>query len=255
MAMRINTNVAALKATRNLNVTTNRLSKSLNRLSTGLKINSAADGASALVAQHGMIVTAISPGVFKCAPVEEQIEEHLARMGPAVDACLRFGAGTMVAFTIQSDASDAKPPSLVVDAIARAGRIAQDAGVRIALENEPGYSAVGARGLANLIEAVGMENVGANWDPGNAWPYDPDIDSGPAILGDRVFNVHVKDTTERDGQREFDVPGEGSINWPAQIEGLRAIGYDGPIVVETHCQPRFEKTRASVAAVKELLAK
>ena len=49
MALRINTNVASLKATRNLNVTTNRLSKSLNRLSTGLKINSAADGASALV--------------------------------------------------------------------------------------------------------------------------------------------------------------------------------------------------------------
>ena len=49
MALRINTNVTALKATRNLNVTTTRLSKSLNRLSTGLKINSAADGASALV--------------------------------------------------------------------------------------------------------------------------------------------------------------------------------------------------------------
>jgi len=49
MALRINTNVAAIKANNSLDKTTNRLAKSLNRLSTGLRINSAADGSSALV--------------------------------------------------------------------------------------------------------------------------------------------------------------------------------------------------------------
>ena len=49
MALRINTNIAALNATRTLNNTTNRLTKSLARLSSGLRINSAADGSSALV--------------------------------------------------------------------------------------------------------------------------------------------------------------------------------------------------------------
>jgi len=49
MSLRIYTNVAALKANRSLDTTTDRLTKSLNRLSTGLRINSAADGSSALV--------------------------------------------------------------------------------------------------------------------------------------------------------------------------------------------------------------
>ena len=49
MALRINTNVAQIKATRNLDNSTSRLTKSLARLSTGLRINSAADGAAALM--------------------------------------------------------------------------------------------------------------------------------------------------------------------------------------------------------------
>jgi len=48
MGLRINTNVAALNATRQLNRTTNRLAKSLERLSSGLRINRAADDAAGL---------------------------------------------------------------------------------------------------------------------------------------------------------------------------------------------------------------
>ena len=45
MGLRINTNVPALNATRQLNRTMLRLSKSLERLSSGLRINRAADDA------------------------------------------------------------------------------------------------------------------------------------------------------------------------------------------------------------------
>ena len=48
MGLRINTNVAALNATRQLNRTTGRLAKSLERLSSGLRINRAADDAAGL---------------------------------------------------------------------------------------------------------------------------------------------------------------------------------------------------------------
>jgi len=49
MSLRINTNVASLRASNALSRTTGRLQKSLTRLSTGLRINSAADGAATLV--------------------------------------------------------------------------------------------------------------------------------------------------------------------------------------------------------------
>lgn len=48
MSIIVNTNMAALKTQRNLTTSTNSLSKALERMSTGLKINSAADDAAGL---------------------------------------------------------------------------------------------------------------------------------------------------------------------------------------------------------------
>ena len=48
MALVINTNIQALEAQRNLEVNTNMLSRSMNRLSSGLRVNSAADDAAGL---------------------------------------------------------------------------------------------------------------------------------------------------------------------------------------------------------------
>jgi len=48
MALTVNTNIASLIAQKNLNTTTNSLTKSIERLSTGLRINRAADDAAGL---------------------------------------------------------------------------------------------------------------------------------------------------------------------------------------------------------------
>ena len=53
MGLRINTNVAALNAARTLRNTTNDLNKSLERLSSGLRINHAADDAAGLAIAEG----------------------------------------------------------------------------------------------------------------------------------------------------------------------------------------------------------
>lgn len=54
MGMQINTNVAALNAHRNLTNTQNDLSKSLEKLSSGLRINRAADDAAGLAISEGL---------------------------------------------------------------------------------------------------------------------------------------------------------------------------------------------------------
>lgn len=53
MGLRVNTNVASLNAQRNLANTTNRLGRSLERLSSGLRINRAADDAAGLAISEG----------------------------------------------------------------------------------------------------------------------------------------------------------------------------------------------------------
>jgi len=54
MALRINTNVASINAQRNLNKSTSALNKSLERLSSGLRINRAADDAAGLAISESM---------------------------------------------------------------------------------------------------------------------------------------------------------------------------------------------------------
>jgi flagellin len=54
MGLSINTNVAALNAYRNLNTTQNDMSKSLEKLSSGFRINRAADDAAGLAISEGM---------------------------------------------------------------------------------------------------------------------------------------------------------------------------------------------------------
>jgi flagellin len=54
MGMSINTNLSALNTYRNLNATQNDLSKSLEKLSSGLRINRAADDASGLTISEGL---------------------------------------------------------------------------------------------------------------------------------------------------------------------------------------------------------
>jgi flagellin len=54
MGMQINTNIAALNAYRNLSSTQNDLSKSLEKLSSGLRINRAADDAAGLAISEGL---------------------------------------------------------------------------------------------------------------------------------------------------------------------------------------------------------
>ena len=54
MGMQINTNIAALNAYRNLSNTQNDMSKSLEKLSSGLRINRAADDAAGLAISEGL---------------------------------------------------------------------------------------------------------------------------------------------------------------------------------------------------------
>lgn len=54
MGMQINTNISALNVSRNLNQAQNSMSKSLERLSTGLRINRAADDAAGLTISEGL---------------------------------------------------------------------------------------------------------------------------------------------------------------------------------------------------------
>lgn len=90
--------------------------------------------------------------------------------------------------------------------------------------------------LLRMISDVGLDNMGVNLDPANLILYGKanPVDA-LGVIGRYVRDVHAKDgcypTDGRALGRETAL-GEGQVNFPALIAGLRALGYDGAITIE-----------------------
>jgi sugar phosphate isomerase/epimerase len=90
--------------------------------------------------------------------------------------------------------------------------------------------------LLRAIEDIGSPSVGVNFDPANLLMYGK---ANPVdaldIIGRYVRGVHAKDGDYPQNPRNLgpEKPlGEGRVNFPALVQKLRDIGYDGPLTIE-----------------------
>jgi sugar phosphate isomerase/epimerase len=209
-----------------------------------------------LVRQENIRITALSPGMFKAhlsdaAATEDEIRNVL----PAtLDLAARLDARLLIVFGFQrEDNEPADNFHRAVDYMRRAAEIAQKAGIRIAIENEPGFWCDTGKNTRELITTVGNTALGANWDPCNAYgttekPY-PD---GYEALKDVIINVHAKDTTK--GSLIQCVPiGDGAIDWQGQVQALLRDRPAKHITIETHCQPLIENSRKNVEILRKYM--
>lgn len=209
-----------------------------------------------LVERHRVEITAVSPGIFKHpfsnkAALEKELSEVLPK---TVEMAQRLGAGLIIVFGFERSKED--QPELygeAVNLLRRAAAVAEEAGMRLAIENEPGFWCDTGKNTARMIGDVGSKALGANWDPCNGYgtderPY-PD---GYEAIKEVITNVHVKDTQE--GALIKCVPvGEGAIDWKGQ---LRAIVHDRivrHVTIETHCLPLIEKSKQNVDTLRSYL--
>jgi sugar phosphate isomerase/epimerase len=213
--------------------------------------------AQALVKNNGLRVTALSPGIFKL-PLSQttKLEEELATTFPkTLDLAREFGASLVIAFGFQKEQNE-KPEmfSQVVDFMSRAAEKAGKEGIRIIIENEPGFWCDSGANTAKLIQAVNSPYLRANWDPCNGYgTAERPFPEGYEAVKQYIANVHVKDTKEGSMIRCVPV-GEGAVNWKGQ---LAALVRDQPvrhITIETHCLPLVEKSKQNVETLKQYLA-
>lgn len=109
--------------------------------------------------------------------------------------------------------------------------------------------------ILRVIEDVGTGNLGVNLDPANLLMYGK---ANPVdalkIIGRFVRDVHAKDGEYPTCGRELGVEkplGEGSVNFPALIRGLKDCGYDGAITIEREISG--EKQLADIRRAIEIL--
>ena len=207
----------------------------------------------ALVKSNGLRVTALSPGIFKL-PLSQtaKLEEELATTLPKTLALAsEFGASLVIAFGFQREQKE-KPEmfSRAVDFMSRAAEKAGKEGIRIIIENEPGFWCDSGANTAKLIQTVNSPSLRANWDPCNGYgTVERPFPEGYEAVKRYIANVHVKDTKEGSLIRCVPV-GEGAVNWKGQLAALVRDQLVRHITIETHCLPLVEKSKQNVETLK-----
>jgi hexulose-6-phosphate isomerase len=119
-----------------------------------------------------------------------------------------------------------------VAALSKLRHEAEARAVMLAIENVWNRFLLSPLEAADLIDRINSPYVGFYLDTGNVLAYGYPED-WVATLGGRIARVHAKDyDLRRPGLAGFCPLGEGSVNWPAVVQGLAACGYDGPLTYE-----------------------
>ena len=225
-----------------------------------------------LLDEKGLMTSAIASPFFKCNLTDDEEGEtgrtHLAATRGLKDQidllhkCIELAAAfdtrliRVFAFWKRGPLTP-QIEDRIVEAFAEPVKIAEDAGVVLALENEHAcYLGTGVE-TARVLKRIGSPALRAVWDPGNAFFAGevPPFPAGYEAIREYVAHVHVKDAWRRpSGEDEFVVVGEGTIDYHGQFAALKKDGYGGYISLETHVQPGEEASRRCLAAMRSLLA-
>ena len=207
--------------------------------------------------REGGEVTAVSPGIFK-APVadEARIRQDLEDVLPrTIELAVRLGCPTVIAFGFDgATGASAGERSRVVATLAAAAEQAAAAGLRVAVENEPGFWVDRPEASVALMRDVGHPALGLNWDPANLhWGGRLPTAADVATVSPFLMNVHVKDYGAGRPEAPWWPVGEGQTPWAELLPALAETTL-GAVTLETHVVPLLESSRASLAELRCLIA-
>ena len=147
----------------------------------------------------------------------------------------------------------------IIEAFAEPVKVAEKAGVILALENEHACYLGTGGDTARVLRAVNSPALKAVWDPGNAvCAGENAFPDGYEAMKEWIVHVHIKDPIRVDDHYQFVRVGDGEIDYMAQFRALKADGYDSCLSLETHYRPDGNSeigTRECLASLKEMLPK
>jgi len=206
-----------------------------------------------LIAQTGLGVSNLNANTanyyFDPMPAENTFEPSLSsakedyrrwridNTARAIEIAAMIGAGCVSVTSGKPTPGCAPETSLAlfVDSLKEICAIAEQHEVRVGIEYEPGLLVERAEEFAVVIERVGSERLGANWDIGHSFLDGESPEDAVRLIGDRIWNVHVEDIAAR---KHFHlVPGDGDLPFQRYIEALHRVGYDRFLTVELYTYP------------------
>lgn len=130
---------------------------------------------------------------------------------------------------------------------------AEQLGVKLALEPEPGLLVEGNAEMIELLERMGSPALGVNLDVGHAALTETDVPAAIRQLGDHIFGAHIEDIPG--GEHRHLVPGSGDLDLRSIVQALDAVGMDGWMTVDLFdiAEAPDEAARASLQAMRRLI--
>jgi sugar phosphate isomerase/epimerase len=191
-----------------------------------------------LVEDRGLVVSGVSPGLFKCSVADAAVDEGINILLPrACEWAKRWGTDLVSVFGFSRD-DRAQLQGLVIERLGQMAAIAAQHECRLVLENEAVCGGNTGIEAAEMVREVGAENFSLLWDPGNSAragspeTYPREYEQ----FRDLVTHVHLKNFDPALG--EWSLMDDGVVDWPGQLAALQADGYERYIAIETHLKTR-----------------
>lgn len=226
------------------------------------------------VTSRGLTISALSAHANPLHPDPKIGEEHRTGVKNAILTAEMLGVDTVITFSgCPGGGPEDKHPNWITcpwppdfsasvkwqwEAVMipywrETARFAKERGVRLAIEMHPGFCVYNPETMLGLIQAVGSDNLGANFDPSHLFWQGADPVHAIRALGKSIYHFHAKDTVidplnatlngVLDTKSYNDIPhrswvfrtvgyGHGQDVWRAMISNLQLVGYQGALSIE-----------------------
>jgi sugar phosphate isomerase/epimerase len=155
-----------------------------------------------------------------------ELTKEAIRMTPEFDTRLFVFSGP------NARSRDAREWDEMVIRTRELAKIAEDAGVLLAEEFEPGFVVGSTEDLLRLFEEVGSPALAANLDLGHVFLCDPDPEAAIRAVGDRIVHCHIENMAT--GIHDHLLPHEGDIDLKRYLNFLNAVNYEGPLSLDLY---------------------
>jgi sugar phosphate isomerase/epimerase len=131
---------------------------------------------------------------------------------------------------------------------------ADQLGIDVGIECEPGLYIEYVAELRQWIDRLGHPRLGANLDIGHCQVIGENIPDAVALLKGRIWNFHVEDIP---GRKHYHmIPGAGTLDWRGFARAVTSAQYDRCLTVElyTHTADPHAAAKESFAFLAALFA-
>lgn len=228
-----------------------------------MDIETVTDDEVARIADHagaeGLAVACLTP-YYRDFTTPEATEATLAEYRRACEIAQALGCGLVRAISSGWPIAGFERADIFERAVAgmkRAGDIAADHGVALAVETHARQLTFSARESAEFVQAIDHPAVGVLWDC--FWTYAAyriSVQDALALIGPHIIHVHAKNVKhDEEGGLETTLLDDGELDWREIVAGLASIGYSGYISdeYEKFWKPEMPEPEIGMARNAEVL--